>query len=352
MAEALVRWINEPLQCRRGAPGLPLALRAYIMIMKQFHFMTYVDLANFLSCDPGARRLGLVQPPCVNTLSALAADARLIPVFRDSIAFTSSPARLIEKLVLVDGSGWPTTFSGDWFENRYGRASQIRRPSDYIKEHLLVGADTGLIAGLEVSTKSGAGSADTVHLRTLLETALPHWSSIKYVVGDKAYGVIGNFDWCNKAGVDLVTMSRRHEDRTSSKWPENAAKIAILEREHPELFAEIYRPRSKVEGVISRSKRKARFRRLQHRLTDPHVELPDVSEDDKITTWPQDGLRALVDAQMKAVGIARVNECYASHIADNIRALIVLEHLHDQEVTFVGNFAFKPIPTQRGVALG
>lgn len=62
--------------------------------------------------------------------------------------------------------------------------------------------------------------------------------------------------------------------------------------------------------------------------------------------WPQEYLRELRDRQERAVGTAPVNEGFSTFLSDNFRALVMLEELHDERVSFIGNSAFTPIPTE------
>ena len=349
LAESICRRFVEPERTGRGRRPVPLRARAYALLMKVFFGgMSYDRLAKILSEDEVACRLGLRGKVSANTLCAWAADERLTKPLRESIAITARPGHKIETTMLIDGTGRPTTFSGDWFETKHGRPSKVRAKSKFINEHVVCGRTTGLVAALEISLDEGQGSADTVHFRTCVAAAADVFTRAKKVEGDKAYGNKGNGRWCQDNNFELITRAKSNEKRESGSWPKMMGDVARRERTQPEAFLREYGPRSRIEAVPSASKRQYRHRRLRRRFNDAAVAISPTTENKEIalTLRPQRELEKIVRRQTDAIGTALLNEGYAIYVIDNLRNLVVHEELHDTQVSFVsGNFGFEPIPT-------
>lgn len=124
-------------------------------------------------------------------------------------------------------------------------------------------------------------------------------------------------------------------------------EVAKLEKDKPEQFKRIYGPRSVIEAIPSSSKRQQRHCRLQRRFTDPTPSIADAADasESALTSRPQEELRDIVRAQEDAVGIARLNEILAIHLIGNLRKIVMLEELLDQQARFVPGFAFEPLTT-------
>ncbi|MHB8141062.1 MAG: transposase [Vulcanimicrobiaceae bacterium] len=349
LAEAACRTIDEPPRKKtRGRPPAPLKARAYAIIAKSWLGGSYEIVVKHLQMDPRVRGLGLHGKIDKKSLYNWAGDSRLVAVMKSLVQKVAMPGRKMEDTLLFDGSGRPMTPSGDWLEAQYGRPSKVRPLSKFIKEHYAVGRYSRLVPCVEFSLKERQGSADVVHLRTLGELALDVFPKATVWIADKAYGSKGNGQWCEDNGITLYTRAKTNEKRESGEWPESMREIARLEKTEPKKFRHIYNQRSLAEAQPSRSKRYTRSRSLQRRITDRVMEIPPGTEESEkaLTSRPQDELREIVQRQEDAIGIAMLNEGYAIYVRDNICALIMLEELHGQEVSFVsGFFAFEPIPT-------
>lgn len=351
--------LAEPMEQetrKRGQPPVPAVARAYALVVKaMLGGFSYPTVINYLRNDPNAHALGVFKTAELklhrNSLCQWAADPDVTLVLRSMFPRIAMVVRDIETVALVDGTARAVTQTGDYFEWKYGHGPRLRPATEYLKEHLLVGRRTGMILSIEFSSNSGRGSADVVHLRTNLETAIASCPGIVMVVGDKVYGSsIGNGRWCEGKGILLVSRARSNETRSSKKWAQSQRDLAALERDDPEQFSHLfYNQRSIVEVQPGRSKRNQRHRRLRRRFTDPVVvSIPhaDDHEEQTLTNLPQEALRAIVDLQERALGIARLNEGLAIAIRDNLCTLVVLEELHDQTVRFVPGFTFRPISTK------
>jgi hypothetical protein len=336
---------------KRGRPGASTSARAYALVVKALlGGASYDRVIDYLRDDPHAPNELRMLKLHKNSLNQWTADVEVTAVLRSMLPRMASTVRNIETVAVVDGTGRASTQTGDYFESKYGRPSKVRKSAEYLKEHLFMGRQTGLCLSVEFSLSYGRGSADVVHLRTNGETALAVCTAISIIVGDKVYGAaIGNGHWCERNNILLVSRTRSNETRTSKKWAASQRALAQFERDYPDEFAHLlYNQRSIVEMTPSRSKRNQRSRHLRRRVTDPRVEIPVATEEQEkaITALPQEELREIVNAQERALGVARLNEGLAIVVRDNLCAIVVLEELYDQRARFVPGFAFQPIVTQ------
>ena len=92
-------------------------------------------------------------------------------------------------------------------------------------------------------------------------------------------------------------------------------------------FDEVYRYRSKIESVFSAVKRTMGWH-LRMRLSNAEKATIDGGDPDRI-------------------GIGRENELLARFIVWNLRILVLLEKVHDQDVNFFLETKFRPLPPHR-----
>lgn len=344
--EELCQMIDEPVEePRRGAPSVPLRVRAYALLIKSYFRLTYAELAARLTTDPAVQRLGWMRalPISINTLcSSIAIDPRLEDVFDRMIPDTASVGRLIEEMGALDSSGLPLIMVANYNESKHGKVRK-RKGRRFLKVHWLVGVITGLIAAVDLSLESGYGSGDAPHLRGLTRRAKQVFTLMKRLLADKAYGADGNSKACVLLKVLLITRERSGEDR--STWSESAAQVAKLERERPAVFNEYYRMRGKSETTPSRVKRRNPHQRLRRRTFETQDAVAIQTSDEAMCDWPDEKLSAVMDAALKSVGIAQRNEAKAMAVAANVRAGVMLEHYHDDRICYPASTAFRPIRT-------
>ena len=345
-----LRLHDPPVHRRQRRPRIPLAHRAYMLLARANLRLTDAQLIQWLRTDAGAIRLGIRKSPCVNTLVRIAKDRRILAAFRRALRLTVAPVRKIETVGCIDQSGRPTIMVANYLESKWGHyKSRIKRNKTKIAEHLVVGRLTGIVAAFNVTMDYGRGSADAVHLRPLLRAACGGLTSLEVLVGDQAYGSQGNGRACQRAGVQLATAAKMNEERSGPGWPFSLSEMAIFEQEFPVEFEEIMGPRSRAETAPSRSKRRNPFYRRRRRKTDVLAPVPveKTDSEETICNLPDRDLFRLVRRAERAVGVARSIEAAAIQIMDNMRALVMLEHLYDDKVNFEANHAFEPMRTIR-----
>lgn len=131
----------------------------------------------------------------------------------------------------------------------------------------------------------------------------------------------------------------------------SAQRLTHFEREHQREYKEVYRYRSKAEGTPSRIKRRNPYIRLRRRKKDMGPVYPVLPPKAKLGDQPEPIIKHALDAATVAVGTARENESLAIMIVANLRALIVMEKLLDQRVTFKVDMQFNPPTTWREIDL-
>jgi hypothetical protein len=346
LALQLCLQVQEPRTLKRKRrPRIPLRHRMYMLIARSNLRLTDAQLIQHLRKDPGAIRLG-IKPPCVNTLVRIAKDRRVLVALCNALRMTARPVRKIETMACIDQSARPMIMCDNYLEAKWGHyQSRIKRNKVKIAEHLIVGRLTGIVAAIDVTMDYGRGSADAPHLRPLLRSACRSLTGLEALSGDQAYGAAGNGRACESASVQLVTAQKSGENRIDPGWPFSLREMAIFEDSFPVEFEEIMGPRSKAETAPSRSKRRNPFYRRRRRKTDVWEPEPTKKADSEETLCdlPDLDLFLLLRRAERAVGVARRIEAFAIQVSDNLRALVMLEHLYDDRVNFYADSAFEPM---------
>ncbi len=353
---ALCEGHTKPIQTH-GKIGLPLEAVIYALAMKVFLNCSYERLLNALCKDMRFFRLAPAwygRAPSLQTLCTRFADERVADNISHMIALSAMPGKKIDRTILVDSDQMPSMPSANSRNRKFGNPLPAWRPiCTMIKRHFGVGDVTGLIGGVDVTLDTGLGSGDGPHLPGVVQRSRQALSDAKNVAADKAYSIRRNFARTEEMALQLYVPEKLNEKRLTAEkpWPESAQRVTLLQREQLELFAEIFRYRSKVEGVPSSSKRRYPFIRLRARKSDPVPIYPKGLTfingdeiDQAISTLDETVIAAILAAATTAVGCARLNEALMTMLLENIHKLVTLEHLFNKRVDFADrDFSFDGI---------
>jgi hypothetical protein len=357
IAELCDRHINPPP--RVGRTGVPLKAVAYALRMKVFLNIGYDTLLGLLKGDRVFGHFALnwfddapsVQTLC-NRFGPGTPGAPQLETYLDTlITITASPGREIETLLRIDSDQIPTIMCDNSRDRKFAGPRPVYRSGNEMgKRQLAVGYVTKLVAAARITLNHGIGSGDGPQAPALTKRSQRAMPRIKQVAADRSYGLKANFKRCEGMKVDLYVPERANERRIDAKkaWPQSAQRLAQLQHDHPELFHEVTRKRSDVEGTFSSMKRRNPHLRLRARHNDrqpvypAHLHFNDDDElDEKISGLDEDTIDAILFAATTAVGTARLNEALATILVSNVRHLVTLEHLFDQRVDFSNpEFAF------------
>jgi hypothetical protein len=341
---------------RVGRPAIPLAVFAYALLMKCYRRCTYAELSALLHRDPNVEVLGWKQstPICVNSLSTRLADSRLVNEWFEMIRREARTVRLIETEAAVDSSGLTLVQVANYNEEKHGGAPRSRKRRPYLKIHWLVGIITNIISAVDLSLHMGLGSGDAPHLRGLHRVAKAVWQLLRRSTADKIYGTPGNCRAIEAMKIILITRAKRNEQRDDvEKWGKQAGEVAALERDDEVAFQNAYRFRNKSETAPRRYKGRNPHQRLRRRKADiDRGPAPFMGSDDTLCDLSDERLQEVIDWAFAGVGTAQANEALAAVVVENVRAIVTLEHLHDDWVDFRTDFAFEPIRTVTEEELG
>jgi len=273
--------------------------------------------------------LGLRKVPHQNTLSRWMNDERLTPWLEMMLHLTAKPFRAIERAGIVDSSKMSQMRSAHarWVE--YG--DDQRDGADWMKLHVIVGAESLVCMGAVFSGSRGAGTHDINFLLPLVEATQGAFN-LRYVLADKAYlsqQTVGRL-W--EAGMQAVIPIKRRWDGDEKKpYYEVFEDLVKWYDERQASFHEAYRIRPKVEGFFSLVKRVATdycwSRGRPRKDADGTVRFGGENADGPCTAWR--------------------NETLCKLIYVNLRRVVEYELLTGYEMNLLADTFFPPIPDEQ-----
>lgn len=346
--------VEQPPHDKTGPIGAELRAIAFGLMMKVLNKWGWHGVVNDTRESPRYRVLGMLKPMCRGSWINRTFDARLaIELYRILIATARTGRNFEDDLALIDSFDMNTVMVDNARDRKFGPKRASYRPyAERVRYHVGVGSVTNLIAGADVSLHYGLGAGDPTHLPSVLRQIKAVFAKIRKLAGDKIYGPKGNFAVAQDLDVELLVRKKTNEHRRPEDgWNEMAQRVTAREREDPDAFDDDYSYRSKVEGTPSSVKRITPQMRLRQRKGDPKPEYPKVAVDgdldESLTSLEDDVLGAIVQAAQDSVGIARLCEALAILIIHNLRAIVTLEELTDEQCDFRYDFAFTAIRTVR-----
>jgi hypothetical protein len=318
--------MSSPMQ---GGQSYPNHQRLFAVIYRVFANRSLDDAVFEMAQIYATREYGW-SVPSRHTLSAFYRDASLIALLRDCLKHTARQVRKIETMGIIDSSGFASTPTQVYLDTDRGRQI-IREANHWKKAHIVCGGITGLIASVIMTHHEGkideneekARTADVNFFKPLFTTAHEVWDHLEKALGDKAYLSSANIQVCEELGLKPFIPVKKD-------WKKKSALTGLeswmyfIYCDSYESFQEIYRYRTKIEGVFSALKRtcEAYFRGRGKRTKRGEL------------TSPQ---------ELKNIDIAAEVELLCKCISYNLRRLVVLERLHDHEVVFGGTRAFESL---------
>jgi hypothetical protein len=315
-------------QPKWGGQELPLHDRLFAVVFRAFANRSYDDTRNEMK---NLRLLGLVTAaPCKNSLSAYFHDPALTPVLREALTKIAKLVRKLETMALVDSTGLASCMTQVYLDTGRGKIV-IRLANRWRKAHIVCGGVTGVIADVVLSdhergidnSDEDEPTADVNFWSRLVETAARIWPEMKYALGDKAYLSDKNIATCDKLGIKAcIPIKAKWNPKT--KKAKGAADLFEFYTKFNAAFESIYRYRSKVEGTFSAIKRTMGSHFRSHGTRVPKNTVPTAEH-------------------VKRANIAYENELLAKCVAYSLRRVVVLEHLHDEIMSFSRHTSFSPL---------
>ena len=239
-----VRTANAPWECNLfGRPCWDPRIVAVCVFMKVSLCKTYDGIEAYFKS---------------NTLAAQLLDIEQLPghsvIARGMPKMSMSYIRLISRLVTfqmrrrgmdvaVDSSGFSLKTSSKWFDIRIKRKSTKR---DYIKLHIVIDVDTGIILNFTITDWKGS---DTKEFKRLIRD-LPR---IRKAAGDKAYSSRVNCQAVADKGGKPFLCFKANATAKAKGYPAWQISFEAYSNNKDEWMGE-YHIRSVVESVFQASK--------------------------------------------------------------------------------------------------
>ena len=240
-----VRATNAPWECNSiGRPCWDPRIVAVCVFMKIFLCKTYDGIEAYLKPNTFvAQRLGVERLPGHSVIA------------RGMAKMPTSYIRLISRLVTlqmrrrgvdvaVDSSGFSLKTSSKWFDIRIKHKSTKR---DYIKLHIVIDVDTGIILNFTITDWKGS---DAKEFKRLIRD-LPR---IRKAAGDKAYSSRVNCQAVADKGGEPFLCFKANATAKAKGYPAWQISFEAYSNNKDEWMGE-YHIRSVVESVFSSIKR-------------------------------------------------------------------------------------------------
>ena len=321
---------SEPV-AKWGGQEMPIHDRLFAVTFRAFANRSLEDTRHELQ---QMARLGYISAaPCKNSLSAYMHDAALTPLLREALFRVAKSVRKIETMALIDSTGLASCMTQVYLD--CGKGDKIVRPKNrWRKAHVVSGGVTGIIADVVLSdhergidnSDPSKETADVNFWPRLLRNAASVFPNLQYALGDKAYLSDNNIGVCDELGIKAWIPIKIKWDPTN-KTSTGVIDLFVTYTEENAFFEEIYRFRSKIEGVFSSMKRTTSSFFRSHGTRVPKG-------------------KVFTDEQVAHANIAFENELLAKCLVHSLRRIVVLEKLHDEPIRFAVSTAFNPMPAE------
>jgi transposase len=236
--------LADPPQPGPGRRRTRMADMAFACALKVF---TTLSSRRF-ACDlADAHQLGHLSRlmNSVSVCSYLENDM-LTPVLKEMIVRSSLPLRAIETVFAPDSSGFSTSRSVRWYDQKYGVQ---RSGHDWVKAHIMTGVKTNVVTAVEIHDRD---AADSPQFKPLLATTAKNFT-VKEVPADKAYSSVENV-----AAVEALEAFPAIAFKGNATGGAGGAfaRLFYYYSLHREDFLKSYHQRSNVESTFSMVKAK------------------------------------------------------------------------------------------------
>jgi hypothetical protein len=308
---------------------MPIHDRLFAVTFRAFANRSLEDTRYELS---RLAQLGYISAaPCKNSLSAYVHDATLTPLLREALFRVAKFVRKIETMALVDSTGLASCMTQVYLDS--GKGDKIVRSKNrWRKAHVVSGGVTGIIADVVLSdhergidnSDTSKPTADVNFWPRLIRNAASVFPGLQYALGDKAYLSDVNIGVCDELGIKAwipIKINCNPTNKTST----GVIELYDTYTQHNEFFEEIYRFRSKIEGVFSSMKRTTSSFFRSHGTRVPKGSV-------------------FTEQQVARANVAFENELLAKCLIHSLRRIVVLEKIYDDPMSFARNTAFTPMP--------
>ncbi len=176
-----------------GRPSMPMRDMVFASGLKVF---TTFSLRRFKSDSKEAQGKGyMVKSPDYSTVAKYMESEEMTPILKEILGISALPLRSVEdNSFSIDSSGFSPHKFSRWYDYKWGKE---RNKKLFYKAHLLIGNNTHIICGAEITTQF---VADPVMLPKLVKEVNRNFD-VRELDGDKAYSSRDNLTLLDKLGI-------------------------------------------------------------------------------------------------------------------------------------------------------
>ena len=220
---------------------MPMRDMVFSSALKVF---TTFSLRRFGTDSKEAQNKGYIQKsPNYSTVAYYMRDKEMTPILKEILQISALPLRSVENNSFsIDSSGFSPHKFSRWYDYKWGKE---RNKKLFYKAHLLIGNNTHIVCGAEITTQF---VADPVMLPQLVQEVSRNLD-MKELDGDKAYSSRNNLSLLDKLGIVPMIPFRDNSQRKpkgSRIWRDMYNYFTY----NREAFLERYHQRSNIETAF------------------------------------------------------------------------------------------------------
>lgn len=237
----LCKTIPEPIREGAGRPSMCLKDMVFASGLKVF---STFSLRRFCSDAREAQTKGYIQSvPNYSTVAKYMQSEALTPIIKGLIELSAMPLKTVESASFsIDSSGFSPAKFSRWYDHKY---KKVRGRKIFYKAHLVVGNNTHIVCGAEITTEY---VADMNMLPEMVQGVKRNFD-VKALTADKGYLSHNNLECLDKMGITpFIPFKSNTIDRqdTTTVWGRLYNYFAL----NQEAFMQSYHQRSNIESAI------------------------------------------------------------------------------------------------------
>lgn len=241
----LLRNVPEPVHIGRGRKPHSVRDKLFAMVFKVY---STISSRRFSSDLREAHQRGLLSREVTGMKSVqFMEDAAFAPILNQLVHESSKPLTAVEESFAVDSSGFGSTRSETWIDEKYGTP---RRKALWVKAHVACGVKTNVVTAVRILDKN---TNDCPLLPPLVKETKEGGFTMREISADKGYQSYDNFEAIAAIGAEAFIAFKSHTTGAKGGALEKAFHYFSFKREE---YLEHYHKRSNVESVFSMIKRK------------------------------------------------------------------------------------------------
>jgi transposase len=224
-----------------GRPRMPMRDMVFASGLKVF---TTFSLRRFKSDSKEAVAKGyMAKSPDHSTIAKYMESEEMTPILKGILGISALPLKSVENNSFsIDSSGFSPHKFSRWYDYKWGKTRDRKL---FYKAHLLIGNNTHIVCGAEITTQF---VADPVMLPQLVQEVNRNFN-IAELDGDKAYSSRNNLELLGKLGI-VPMIPFRDNSQAKPKGSRIWRDMYNYFTYNREAFLERYHQRSNIETAF------------------------------------------------------------------------------------------------------